>query len=300
MRSVLDCTLLETFIRVADLGNISAAARSLFIAQSAVSMQMTQLGRAAATPLLERVHGRWKLTAAGVIFYRRAREVLAMVDDLEREIDDASAKIAGHIVIASTRTVSDTILATIVAGFTRAHPDIRLDIAAGNRHDAEMHLAADDIDGALVALPIGGKSLRVSPLVNDRLALVVPAAHPLATRASIPFRACASEAFVMFESGSGVRAILEERLGERFDALDVRLELTSNDALIRCVEAGIGLTFLPERVAMKWIPNTPIAMIGIDDVDLTRTLAFVATEGRAPSAALATFETWLQENVTVP
>ncbi len=115
MRNILDCSLLEIFVRVADLGNISAAARSLFIAQSAVSTQMTLLSRMAGTPLLERVHGRWQKTAAGAIFYAKARELLTIVDGLERALSGASGRVAGHLVISSTRTISDTILAPIVS-----------------------------------------------------------------------------------------------------------------------------------------------------------------------------------------
>lgn len=293
MRKLLDCSLLETFVRVADLGNISAAARSLFIAQSAVSTQMSVLSRATAAPLLERVHGRWQLTAAGAIFYKRARELLAVVDELDRELADAAGRVAGHLIIASTRTISDTVLASIVAGFAAAHPDIRFDVLAGNRHDAEMRLAADEVDGALVALPISGKGLRVDVFSEDRLVLVVPDSHPLARRDGVAFSDCAEEAFVMFERGSGVRAILEERLGERFDALNIRLELTSNDALLRCVEERIGITFLPERVAEKWLGSTSISTVTISDVDLTRKLAFAVPGNRSHSNALATFELWL-------
>lgn len=294
MRKVLDCSVLETFVRVADLGNISAAARSLFIAQSAVSTQMTVLARMAGTPLLERVHGRWHKTAAGEIFYARARELLVVVDRLERDLEDASSRVAGHLVIASTRTISDTILAPIVSGFAREHPDIRVDILAGDRREAETRMASEEVDGALVALPVSGKALRTEVFAEDRLVLVVPAAHRFAERGSLPFAECTGEAFVMFDRGSGVRALLEERLGERFDALDIRLELTSNDALVRCVEEGIGLTFLPERVAAKWLATSAIATVGISDVDLTRKLAFVVSGNRAPSSALEAFTSWLK------
>jgi DNA-binding transcriptional LysR family regulator len=94
-----------------------------------------------------------------------------------------------------------------------------------------------------------------------------------------------------------VRAILEEPLGARYDALDVRLELAS-DALMRCVEEGMGITFLPERVAEKWVRSEPIATVGIADLDLTRELAFVVAESRARSNALVTFDAWLTANYT--
>ncbi len=289
--SVIDCEILATFVRVVETGNISAAARSLFIAQSAVSTQMSVLARAAGAPLLERVHGRWQVTASGTIFYRRAGEILRLIEQLQRELAVVSE--FGHVTIASTRTVSDTILARILADFKTCHPEIRLDVIAGDREDAQRRLAGDEVDAALVALPINGKGFRVEVFAEDRLVLVVPASHALATRGTTEFADIANEAFVMFNRGSGVRALLEERLGERFPALDVRLELSSNDALIRCVEAGLGLTMLPTRVAEKWASVAPIALVAIGDVDLTRKLALVVPDNRPTSEALATFEMWL-------
>lgn len=291
--AVLDCAILSTFVRVADTGNISAAARTLFLAQSAVSTQMSVLARAAGAPLLERVHGRWEVTASGAIFYRRAVEILRVVDQLQRELGGVSE--FGHLTIASTRTISDTILASIVANFKGAHSEIRLDVISGDREDAQRRLAGDEVDAALVALPVTGKGLRSVVFDEDRLVLVVPAAHALAPRGTADFADFAGEPFVMFDRGSGVRALLEERLGERFAGLDIRLELSSNDALVRCVEAGLGLTLLPERVATRWAAVAPIALVTVRDIDLGRELALVIPDNRATSDALTTFVTWLRE-----
>lgn len=289
--SVLDCAILATFVRVVDTGNISAAARTLFLAQSAVSTQMSVLARAAGAPLLERVHGRWQTTASGAIFYRRAVEILRLVGQLQRELSDVSE--FGHLTIASTRTVSDTILASIVAEFDLAHPEIRLDIVSGDREDAQRRLAGEEVDAALVALPINGKGLRIVVFARDRLVLVVRNTHALAKAITTNFASFANEPFVVFERGSGVRALLEERLGERFASLDVRLELSSNDALIRCVEAGLGVTLLPERVAERWATIAPIALVRVDDVDFTRDLALAIPDARPTSEALGTFEAWV-------
>jgi len=293
LRQHLDCALLWAFVRVADTGNISAAARSLSLAQSALSTQMSTLSRVSGVPLLERAHGRWELTHAGAAFYRRAKEILNLVDLLERELADAADRVSGHLHVASTRTISDTILASIVAGFRAAQPDVRLDVLTGDRHDAEMYLVGGEVDAALVALPITAKGIATEVFERDELVLVVPDRHRLAESDTIAFEECASEAFIMFAPGSGVRALLDERLGERFDALDVRLELSSNDALVRCVEAEIGVTFLPERVAAKWAETAAIRAVRVADVDLGRDLALAFPENRANSVALESFRAWL-------
>lgn len=67
---MLNFSLLPTFVRVVDTGNISAAARSLYVAQSARSAQIATLNRLAGTLLLEHVSGRWRTTAASPIFYK--------------------------------------------------------------------------------------------------------------------------------------------------------------------------------------------------------------------------------------
>jgi DNA-binding transcriptional LysR family regulator len=56
--ATLNCSLLRTFVRVVATGNISAAGRSLYVAQSAISAQIATLNRLVGTPLLERVSGR--------------------------------------------------------------------------------------------------------------------------------------------------------------------------------------------------------------------------------------------------
>ena len=287
--ATLSLSLLQTYVRVVETGNISAAARSLYLAQSAVSAQLAQLSRAVGAQLLERVHGRWESTAIGSIVYERARQMLQTAEMMRRDIDDAAEAVSGHIVIASTRTVTDTVLPKILAGFYQRHPDIRVEVVAGNRSDAERRLAADDVDIALVALPFGRKGLEIHPFGRDRLLLVVPREHPLGERTHVLFEEIASERFVIFEEGAGTRSLLEERLGTRFSELDIRLALNSNDALVESVLAGLGVTFLPERVARRWESLSVLHAVELEDLDLTRTLAAVLREGVLHSQATQRF-----------
>lgn len=287
--SVLNCTLLKTYVRVVETGNISAAARSLYLAQSAVSAQLSILTRAVGMQLLERVHGSWETTATGRIVYERARQLLQLVENLERDIQDTVKAVVGHVVVASTRTVTDTVLPEIIAGFSERFPDIRIEVFAGNRQDAELRLASDEVDAALVALPFGKKGFKFHPFAADRLLLVVPEAHALAEREAVGFSEIENERFVLFEPGAGTRALLEERLGPRFAELDVRLALNSNDGLVAAVEAGLGITFLPERAARRWAKIGSVRVLSISDLDLTRDLAVAIREGVVHSNAVLAF-----------
>ena len=291
--ATLNCSLLRTFVRVVDAGNISAAARQLYVAQSAISAQIATLNRVAGTLLLERVGGRWRTTAAGAIFYKRATEMLALLEQTELDLADATYRVAGHLVLGSTRSVTDTLLAEVLHAFAGSHPDVRVVVKAGNRDDVERWLANDEVDVALVAMPLGIRGLESHPFAHDELVAVVANTSDLAAHEELTITALESLPFVCFERGSGVRALLEERLGERFSRFDLRMELNSNDALVACVERDIGFTFLPRRTAARWARCGSVAFARISDVDLTRELALVARKERVRSVASSTFIAWL-------
>ncbi len=296
--AILNCALLNTYVRVVETANISAAARSLYLAQSAVSAQLSALTRAIGVPLMERVRGRWETTAAGRILYDRSRQLLQLVEQLERDIHDTVLEVAGHLVVASTRTITDTLLPSILAGFAKEHSDIRVDVLAGNRSQAELWLSSDEADVALVALPFGKKGLDISVFDYDELLLIVPSAHHLATRDSVSFTDIESEQFVFFEEGTGTRAILEQQLGPRFADLDLRLSLNSNDGIVNAVRAGIGIAFLPARSAKQWAALGDLVALRISDVDLRRDLAVAVRMGVAHSNAARCFVEYVKGTTT--
>jgi len=289
----LSVGVLRMFVRVVETGNVSAAARSLYIAQSAVSTQLGALARNAGTPLLDRSSGRWEPTAEGRLFYDTARSILAQLDTLDRDLDAAALPHAGRFRMASTRTVSDTILAGIVAEFRTAHPAIRIDVVAGDRRDAELRLASDDVDLALVALPLVLRGLEVAIFAEDELVLVTAHGHALATSGSATIDDLRSEPIVMFAPGSGVRALLEERLGATFATLEIVIELASNDAIVAAVEVGLRIAFLPRRTAERWQRCGNIASVPLTGVDLRRPLAIVRREQRIQPVAAQKFTQWL-------
>jgi len=289
----LNVAVLRMFVRVVETGNVSAAARSLSTAQSAVSTQISTLSKLAGTPLLQRTSGRWEPTAQGRRFYDTARGILAALDALETDLASSAGQYAGHLRIVATRTIADTILGTMLVAFARDFPDVRIEVASGARSSTELALASDDVELALVAMPVALRGLDVLPFDTDELVAVLPPSDPLARRNSVRFEELETRPLVTFEEGSGVRALLEERLGPRFALLDLRLAVTSNDAIVTAVEGGYGFSFLPRRTANRWAGCGAIAAVAVSDLDLRRQLALVRRSGRTHSALAVTFAEWL-------
>jgi len=204
---------------------------------------------------------------------------------------------ASHAEIADATNIRG-LSVSVVPMFVRvvvrtAHPAIRVDVVAGDRRDAELRLASDDVDLALIALPLALRGLNVSVLAEDELVLVTALGHPIAARGATTIEAVASEPIVTFAPGSGVRALLEEQLGATFATLAIALELASNDAIVSAVEAGLGVAFLPRRTAERWRRCDNIASVPLSRLDLRRPLAIARRENRPQPVAAQTFTQWL-------
>jgi LysR family transcriptional regulator, transcriptional activator of the cysJI operon len=288
----LNLNVLHTFVRVVEIGSITRAARSLYLAQSAVSGQVAALSGYAGGPLLERREGQLVPTHLGRAMYEGAQEILAGVAELGRRLQRASDETAQAVAITCTRTVCETTVARVVSAFARAHPDVRLVLSGGTRKDAEVRLRAGEIDVALIEGPAAISGVRLLPFHVDRLVLAVPAGHDLAGRPSVCFEEATSYPFVMRTPESGTRLLIEQRLGARFERVAIALELEGNEEIVSCIEAGIGLAILSETSLARAAALGTVVALEITDVDFSRAF-FVAVPERPLSQPAALFAEWL-------
>jgi DNA-binding transcriptional LysR family regulator len=279
----MNVNMLRTFVRVVEIGSITRAARSLYLAQSAVSAHVAALAEFAGGAV----------TARGRIVYEGALEILAAIAALERRVRDAAGAQSDTVTLTCTRTVCETAIARLMAEFGAAHPEVRLVISGGTRKDAELRLRAGEIDVALVE---GGETIAGTRLIRfqrDTLLLAVPAGHPLASRRSARFDEAAAYPFVLRSSEPGTRLLIEQRLGRRFERLAIALELEGNSEIVSCIEAGIGLGLLSPAALARAVALGTVVALPLDDVDLTREFFLAASAERALSAPAARFAEWL-------
>ncbi|MEM9724359.1 MAG: LysR family transcriptional regulator [Pseudomonadota bacterium] len=149
--------LIETFIRIAETGGISAAARSLGTAQPTVTRRLQQLESLLGGKLVERGNQGLALTTLGARMLPEAREMAARWSGLAEialaQGSEAGAALAGRVRIASTRAIGSAFLPAIIADFLAAHPDMRIDLRL---EDGGADLGADlAADGADFALRLG-------------------------------------------------------------------------------------------------------------------------------------------------
>ena len=121
---------LKVFCDLVDLQSFSLAAERNFITQSAVSQQIRTLEEKFKRRLLERVRGRRevKLTAAGEVFHREAKNVLSAYDQMQENLRGLVGKIGGTVKVSTTYSVGLHELPAKVGEFMSKFPAAKIDL----------------------------------------------------------------------------------------------------------------------------------------------------------------------------
>jgi len=157
-------TAMATFVRAAELGSLSAAARELGLTQPAVSQQIAGLERHLRTRLFNRSTRRLALTATGETYLARTRQILEEVAEVEDDLLGLSAELKGSLRVQAPVGLGQKFLAPSIVDFHRRHPDLNVELILDDH-------VADLIDeGVDVAFRLG--TLAVATLVARKLGSV--------------------------------------------------------------------------------------------------------------------------------
>jgi LysR family transcriptional regulator, benzoate and cis,cis-muconate-responsive activator of ben and cat genes len=178
----MDLRQLRYFVAVAEELHFSRASVRLNLAQSALSSQIRQLEREIGGPLLVRTTRHVELTPAGAALLDDAREVLASADEAVRRARALVRGEAGSVVIGFLGPAPGGVFAPLLARFSSLHPSVRVEVRALDFTDLVAGVRERRADVAFLYLPLDEPDLEVTPLLSESRVVVLPSAHPLATR----------------------------------------------------------------------------------------------------------------------
>ena len=242
---------LRIFVAVAERQHVTRAAEALNIVQSAVSAAISGLEARHAVKLFHRVGRGIELTEAGRIFLGEARAVLARAETAELVLADLSGLRRGTLRVHASQTIASHWLPRHLVAFRATYPEVAIRLAIGNTADVARVVAEGAAELGFVEGEVDAPALASVAVARDRLVLVVPPGHPLASADALRAADLTVHAFVLREAGSGTRSAFEAALaaqGLAPDVLTVSLELPSNEAVLAAVKAGAGASVLSEAV----------------------------------------------------
>ncbi|MEU3648634.1 LysR family transcriptional regulator [Lentzea sp. NPDC034063] len=239
----VDTRLLRYFAAIAEEGNLTRAAHRLFVSQPSLTKQLKHLESQLGVRLFTRSSTGMKLTDAGHALAARVPPVLAGWDAAVSGTRSAARVLrVGFLASAANDATQD-----IVAAFGRLHPGWRVDLRQAPWSDPSAGLAAAEVPVALLRLPFpGDETFCVRTLFSESRCVALPSAHPLARRASIPFRELWDDPVIVAPSLKGTWREHWLALSER-DGREVRVGAVTEhpDEFLSAIAGGYGIALVP-------------------------------------------------------
>jgi DNA-binding transcriptional LysR family regulator len=284
----LDTRTYRFFEAVARAGSFSKAARQLGVSQPAVSLQIQAIEGFYQTELLSRGADGCRLTAAGEIVLRYARQVL----DLERlsldEVRNVVRTTGGTLSVGTVFTISPY-LPAILARFKQTYPAINLRLYVSNAADVAGRLREGELDLIVTPLTDGWtRTMKCEPVTDYALVLCVRADHPWARRGRIDAGELSAAPLVLREPGAVSRERLERVLKEMrlWNRLNLLMEVSNFETARVAVKAGLGVAFLPEVSVLGDLEDGTLVRVEVAGIAPRQTLYLCKAKGRFGSQAV--------------
>jgi len=255
--------LLKTFLAVARTRNVTRAAAEVNLAQSSVSDQIQALEAELGANLFTRSRRGLELTPTGEALKPYAEELLSLVDEARAAIDATRSETAGSLSIGALETIASIKLASWLADFRVAHPDIDIKLRIAGSGELLRRLGDGEIDVAFCFDRIDAREL------DTRFARRIVAAEPLVliappgeNRTDVDLAELAEKSFVATETGCVYRAMVDRAFAEAgLGGPKLAAEVGSIDAIAGLVAAGAGLGVVPRLAVAAALDRGEVAEI---------------------------------------
>lgn len=241
-----DLQSLRVFLQVALTGSLTRAAEKSHMTLSALSKRIAELERTADCSLFTRHPRGLELTPAGTELVHHARAVLDSVNRMAFAMGDFASGVRGNVRIWANTSAVTQFLPQDLAAFMRAQPLVRISLEEKVSEQVIQAVTDGEADLGIFADNVPASGLEKYLYRRDRLVLLVPGDHPLASKAEIAFDEALEYDFVGLNQGSSLLQRLTEAAAGLERTLRLRIQVSSFDAICRMIEAGLGIGVLPE------------------------------------------------------
>jgi DNA-binding transcriptional LysR family regulator len=292
---------LTVFRAVAAQRSFRRAAEQLYLTQPAVTQQIKALEELVGLPLFDRSGREVTLTAAGAVLLRYTEESGALLEQAVVELASLKGEISGTLRIAASTTIAQYILPPMLGAFLRLHPAVRVELDSNNTESVADAVASGRATLGLVEGPPHANQVRSEIWLEDELVLLVPPSHEWAGQRSITLQQIAAAPLLMRERGSGTREVIETTLeasGLHARDLHIALELNSTEAILGCIESGIGVGFVSRSAIQRQLAMGTLTIVPVAGLAIPRNLLLLTPTGPEPTGAAAAMVELLRNHRT--
>jgi LysR family transcriptional regulator, benzoate and cis,cis-muconate-responsive activator of ben and cat genes len=249
--------LVRYFVAVAEELHFGRAAARLRMAQPGLSQQIKALERLLGVRLLERTSRQVRLTPAGSLLLTEGQRLLAETARVVDRVRRTGRGEIGRVTVAAIGSATYDVVPRLLRAQRRRWPDVEVVLREMSTPAQVQALRAGEVDVGFLRLPADTTGLVTHTVREDRMALMLPDAHPLARRTRIQLRALAREPLILFPAAprpSWADTVIAACREAGFEPI-VAQEAMESATVVSFVAAGIGIAVVPEGLKVLARPG---------------------------------------------
>lgn len=256
---------LSTFLQIAKLHSFSKAAERLGYSQAAVTIQIKQLERELEVRLFDRIGKKISLTYEGQIFYHYASSILHDVTEVKERLSQNTV-LNGRLRIGTIESICATVFPGLLTTFHEQYPEVTTNIVIDSP-DALLDMMNQNLVDIVYLLdkrmydPGWIKVMEEA----DEVVFVAASSYSLPDCGPMLLDRLLQEPFILTEHNASYRFILEQYLAAQQKEVNPFLSIGNTEFIIRMIEKGMGITFLPHFVVQPHIISGALKVIEVEN-----------------------------------
>lgn len=238
---------LQYFKAIAEIGQVTKAAKMLHTSQPALSMSIAALEEELEVSLFEKKGRLLQLTACGKIFLKHVTSALNELETGRQEISQIALTNKKIIRIASTYSLSISLIPTLVKQFTLLHPNTIFHLKQGPNLELLEDLSKGETDfvfGRIIPGEAKHEKIGHTPLYAENLVVLLHKDHPFATKKEIQIDELQNEDFIFFHESTGYKMIVTELFRSFNIQPRIRYVVYDNSTCAALVSANQGIALV--------------------------------------------------------
>ena len=280
--------LYRVFKEVAETGNISLAAKNLYISQSAVSQSVKQLETALQARLFARSPRGVSLTWEGQMLYQYVRSALGLLATGEDKLSQAQQLLLGTLTIGASDTVTSFFLTPFLETFHRQHPGIRLKIVSGRSAKVLSMLRSGAVDIAFASSP-SEPGLSTWSCFATHSVFVAGSGYDCDFDHVYTRQEIADFPLILLERKASSRVFLEQCFLQSGITLTPEIELSSRSLLVSLAKIGLGVAGVTLEFVQDALLSGDIRLLKTDFTIPARSVDMCTLQEVTPTAAATAF-----------
>jgi DNA-binding transcriptional LysR family regulator len=282
----MHAAVLRYFDQVARLGSIRRAAESLNVASSAVNRQIIKLEEETGTALFERLRTGVRLTAAGEVLLRHARETLIDYDRARADMATLSGTVTGNVRIISLESLIVRFMPEVVTELAQAYPQMTLTVVVVDPSAIADELRSGRNDFGVLFVDKRHSRIEVIESFPTSVGAVMRPDHPLASRRKLTLTECSKYPVVMLNDRWLLEFIMAAEFAGSGAHLSPRIVSNSIDFMRQIILCGLGIGFFTpvgfvDEIARGELVHVPLAEPGLAD----SAIGILVPQDRRPTLA---------------